>query len=99
MDTFVCTQDRVLPDTCLHCGGWLHAQQRGGFPGRAGCYCSEDCAADFTLSLLEQNTDNHLALRDPLCGCRTCTEAGHPTPSEVAEHDAYLTALPGHLRP
>lgn len=84
-----CTQDHVLPDECPECSGWLHTEFVGGFPGPVGFYCSEQCAINAQTWHEQATRDNHVHVRDLLCDCPVCTQAGHPTPEERAEWDNY----------
>lgn len=63
-------------DTCVECGGWLHATQRGGYPAELGLACSEDCAADQSARLDWQEAQDHLRMRDLHCDCPTCVKTG-----------------------
>lgn len=90
MTVIACTQDHVLADECPECGGWLHTEIRGGFPGPVGNYCSEDCTTSAQLRIDQQAKDTHLYQRDLLCDCKVCTKAGLPTLAELAEWVNYL---------
>lgn len=90
MDVIACTQAHIAPDECPECGGWLHAHHRGGVPGPAGQYCSEDCAVSAQEHADQQARDYHLHVRDLLCACEdVCAPAGHPTAAERAEWTTY----------
>jgi hypothetical protein len=89
-----CTQEHILPDECIECGGWLHAEIRGGVPGPCGQYCCEDCAASATEHMEQSRRDTHLYNRDLLCACaQVCAPAGHPTAAELAEYQTYVEAI------
>jgi ferredoxin len=89
MTIIVCTQEHIAPDECVECGFWLHHERRGGYPGPAGQYCSEDCAAGAQERIERDQRWNHVQIRDLMCDCPVCTAAGHPTAAEVAEYHAY----------
>lgn len=94
--TFIaCGQAQIAPDECIECGGWLHAETRGGVPGPCGRYCCEDCAASAQEHAEQSRRDAHLHNRDLLCACaEVCAPAGHPTEAELVEYQAYLEATP-----
>lgn len=88
---FACTAADVLGDGCVECGGWLHAEIRGGFASRGGPVCSEECAASathrLTVGAALDEIERHLHLRDLLCACaEVCAPLGRPTAAELAEH-------------
>lgn len=93
MRFIACTQDHIAPDECIECGGWLHHERRGGFPGPCGSYCSEDCAVSAQEHGERLDRAAHLHQRDLLCDCPVCTAAGHPTADELAEWTAYQQAV------
>lgn len=94
MTVIACTQEHILPDECIECGGWLHAEIRGGVPGPCGQYCCEDCAASATEHMEQSRRDTHLHNRDLLCACaQVCAPAGHPTAAELAEYQTYVEAI------
>ena len=90
----VCTQNDILRDECAECGGWLHVERRNGFPGPAGKYCSEECAANAQERIETDQRANHVEIRDLLCDCEVCIAAGHPTEAEIAEWHAYQKERP-----
>jgi hypothetical protein len=93
MTLIACTQQHIAPDDCVNCGGWLHEELRGGYPGPAGSYCTEDCAADAQQRCDQADQAAHLHTRDLLCTCPTCVAAGHPTPQELDEWRTYQAGL------
>ena len=95
MTIVACTQDHIAPDECIECGGWLHAEQRGGVAGPCGRYCCEDCAASAAEYAVLLARQTHLHHRDLLCDCPVCHANGHPTEVEYAEYRAYAEANRG----
>lgn len=89
MAIIACGQNEIMPDTCVECGGWLHAERRNGFSGPTGRVCSEDCAADATEQAALQDQRQHVRMRDLMCTCEVCAVAGHPTQAEQDEYRAY----------
>lgn len=92
MTIIACTQEYIAPNECIECGGWLHSQRRRGYPGPAGRYCTEDCAANAQERIERDQRHNHLEIRDLMCDCEVCVAAGHPTEAELAEYQAYQEA-------
>lgn len=90
MAIIACTQEDICPDECINCGGWLHEIQQGGFPGPAGHYCTEDCAADHQSWIATLGRVHHIQIRDLTCVCEICTAFGHPTAAEKAEYLDYM---------
>lgn len=96
MTIFVCGPDDVLSGCCPECGGWLHRVRRGGFADPGGMnVCDEDCLASAQEHRSRQSPTEHVRLRDLMCTCLTCTLAGHPTPEERAEYEAWQRAETG----
>lgn len=88
--TFIaCGQAQIAPDECIECGGWLHAEIRGGVAGPCGRYCCEDCAADAAEYAEQLHRGTHLHNRDMLCDCPVCRAHGYPTEADYAEYRAY----------
>jgi hypothetical protein len=84
-----CGQAQIAPDECIECGGWLHAEVRGGVPGPCGRYCGEDCAASAAEHAEQQERSAHLHARDLLCDCEVCRANGYPTDADYAEYQVY----------
>lgn len=90
MTWIACGQTAILGDHCIECDAPL----RGfGITAQLGRVCSEDCAADQTARLAEQNHEDHLRIRDLMCTCPTCTAAGRPTAAERQEYAAYRAGV------
>lgn len=86
----LCGQDDVAPGECPNCGGSINTERLGGFQCDNWRYCSEDCIAESQEFVERQNRERHLYLRDMLCGCEICTEAGFPTESEKEQYAEHL---------
>lgn len=96
MAIIVCGQNEILGDECITCGGWRDRVQRGGFEGPHGWrFCSIECIDDQVEHEARIETERHLAIRDLLCTCEVCTEAGLPTQAMRDEYAAYAATLRG----
>lgn len=85
-----CGQNEIYFDTCVSCGGWLDRIQRGGFPGPHGwLFCEPACIDDQVEHEARLDIERHLAVRDLLCDCPVCTDAGLPTRAMRDEYAAY----------
>lgn len=90
MTVIACGQNDVLRDECVSCGGWLDRLQRGGLPGPHGWpFCSLECIDAQVEHEAQIETERHLAVRDLLCECQVCTDAGLPTQAMRDEYAAY----------
>lgn len=96
MTLIACGQEQIAPDECVNCGFWLHSQTHGGVPGPFGRYCDEECATAAQDRADEVSRVSHLHVRDLLCACPVCTEAGHPTPAELVEWKNYQEGNKNH---
>jgi hypothetical protein len=87
---FVCGPDDIAPGECTECGGWLHRVQPGGFdnPGSTRV-CSEECIDSAQTHQTRHSRSEHVRLRDLMCRCEVCVEAGHPTEAELAEYEEF----------
>lgn len=44
-DVCLADQATIAPDECVECGGWLHVEERGGYPAPGSSFrvCSQFC--------------------------------------------------------
>lgn len=92
MTIMLCGPAEIAPGTCPECGGWLHAERRGGYTDGHITYCSETCITSAQVNACRAAALSHLTIRDLLCACPTCLAFGHPTPDELAEWATYLAS-------
>lgn len=98
MNAIVCGQNEVIGDECVFCGGWLDRVTRGGLVGPHGWrFCELDCIDGQVEYEAQQEERRHLYIRDLLCTCDICTEAGLPTQAMRDEHAEYHRAVAGSV--
>lgn len=96
MSVIICGQSEILGDECVSCGGWLDTLQRGGFEGPHGWrFCSLECIDAQVDHEADLELKRHLTVRDLLCACVVCGDAGLPTQAMRDEYATWVAAVRG----